>query len=141
MHVEILRPAVVLVAWSLVMWGWMFAVRMPALKAAGIDLSRVRGSKPGQLDAILPPNAQWPAHNYNHLMEQPTIFYAAALVLAMAGNGSSTAVALAWVYALLRIMHSIVQATANRVALRFVLFVASTVALIALTLLALVTVF
>ena len=141
MHAEILRPVVVLIAWSLVMWGWMVAVRVPALKAAGIDLGRVRGSKPGQLDTILPPKAQWPAHNYNHLMEQPTIFYAAALTLAVSGDRGGLAAVLAWTYVALRIAHSIVQSTTNMIGVRFLLFVASTAALIGLAALAAVAVF
>lgn len=138
---DILQPVVVLAAWSMVMWAWMVAVRMPALKAAGIDLSKVRGSKPGQLDQILPPEKQWPAHNYNHLMEQPTVFYAVAIVIALTSTGDGFNAWLGWGYVVLRILHSIVQATANRIAFRFVLFGLSTLCLIALTLHAAIAVF
>ena len=141
MHAEILKPVVVLVVWSLVMWGWMLAVRLPAMKAAGIELGKLVGTKGSDADRALPAKAQWPAHNYNHLMEQPTIFYAATVVLAVSGNGSGAAAVLAWAYAALRIAHSIVQATVNGVALRFLLFVASTAALIGLAALAAVVVF
>jgi hypothetical protein len=141
MQQDILKPVVVLAAWTMVMWVWMVAVRMPALKAAGIDLSKVRGSKPGQLDQILPPEKQWPAHNYNHLMEQPTVFYAVAIVLALTATGSGVNAWIAWGYVTLRIVHSLVQAISNRITYRFTLFGLSSICLVALTLHAAMAVF
>lgn len=141
MRSEILQPVVTLVAWTMIMWAYMVITRLPAMKAAGIDLTKISGSKPGQLDAILPPRAQWPAHNYMHLMEQPTVFYASALVLAVAGVGNGVNAWIAWAYVGLRIAHSIVQITSNRISLRFALFLLSSLALIAQTLHAAIAVF
>jgi hypothetical protein len=141
MHSEILRPVVVLIAWSLVMLVWMVVVRLPAMKKAGIDLGKARGGKPGALDGVVPDEAQWPAHNYMHLMEQPTLFYAVALTLALIGAGDGLNAMIAWAYVLLRIGHSIVQATANIIRFRFALFALSSLALIALTLHAAIAVF
>ncbi len=138
---EILKPVAVLAAWSLVMWAWMVAVRLPALKAAGIDLGKLTGGKGMDADRVLPPKAQWPSHNYNHLMEQPTVFYAVALILAILGAGGGLNATLAWGYVGLRIAHSLVQATFNRVSIRFALFVLSTLCLVALSLHALLAVF
>ncbi len=128
-----LQPVVALVAWTLVMLVWMLALRMPALKAAGIRLDRLVGSKAADADRSLPASAQWKAHNYNHLMEQPTLFYAVCGVHALAGSGSGMNVALAWLYVAIRVAHSLVQATVNRVLPRFILFIASSFALAALT--------
>ena len=133
MSFEILRPVVVLVAWTLVMWAWMVAVRMPALKAAGVDITKLTGGKGTDADRVLPPKVQWPSHNYNHLLEQPTAFYAVALTLALIGAGNGINATIAWGYVLLRITHSLVQATFNRVSVRFLLFLLSTLCLIALT--------
>lgn len=141
MHSEILKPVVVLIAWTLVMWAWMIAVRMPALRAAGVDVSKLVGGKGSDADRVLPGKAQWPSHNYNHLLEQPTVFYAVALVLAFVGWGNGPNAWIAWGYVGLRVLHSVVQATFNRVMVRFVLFLLSTVALIALTLHAAMAVF
>ena len=141
MHSEILKPVVVLIAWTLVMCVWMFAVRMPALKKAGIDMSKARGGRPGILDGMVPDQAQWPAHNYIHLMEQPTIFYAVALVIAFTGTGDGFNAWLGWAYVGIRIVHSIVQATYNKIAVRFSLFVLSSLVLAALTLHAAMAVF
>jgi hypothetical protein len=134
MHSEILTPIVVLVAWTLVMMVWMYMLRLPALKKAGIDLSTARGGHPGVLDRMLDEKAQWPAHNYMHLVEQPTLFYAIAIVLALLGAGNGMNAWIAWLYVGLRILHSLVQATINKIAIRFPLFLLSSLALIALTL-------
>ncbi len=137
----ILQPVVVLVAWTLVMWGWMIATRLPAMRAAGIRMGALVGTRGSDGDRVLPASAQWKAHNYNHLLEQPTIFYALCGVIAFTGSGVAVNVALAWGYVVLRIAHSMVQATVNRVLPRFVLFVLSTLCLAALTLHAAMAVF
>lgn len=141
MHSDILKPVVVLIAWSLVMLVWMIVTRLPALKKLGVDLSKVRGSKPGGLDGVVPDKTQWPAHNYIHLMEQPTLFYAVALVIAFTGTGDGMNAWIAWGYVGLRIVHSLWQATVNQISTRFLLFALSTLCLVALTVHAAVAVF
>ena len=127
---EILRPVIVLLAWTMVMWVWMYITRIPAMTKANIAPDDAR--KTGTLDAKLPVEVQWKAHNYNHLHEQPTVFYAVCLLLAMVGLGDGMTAFLAWIYVGLRILHSLVQVTANKVMVRFVLFALSSVVLIAL---------
>ena len=134
MDVHILQPVVVLVAWTLVMLVWLVVTRVPALKTAGIDINTVTGGHPGTLDKVLPERTQWKAHNYMHLVEQPTLFYAVCGVIALTGTGYGANLWLAWAYVLLRIAHSLVQATTNRVRYRFALFGLSTLMLVALTL-------
>ena len=116
-------PVMALVAWSLVVWVWMYVQRIPAMQKAGIKPQDARF--PGSLDK-LPDAARQAADNYNHLMEQPTIFYAAALAIEVAGHADGMAVHFAWVYVGLRVVHSLVQTTVNLVALRFLVFVLST---------------
>ena len=141
MHSDILRPMVVLIAWTLVMLGWALATRLPAMKAAGVDLRTLVGTKGSDADRSLPPQAQWKIHNYNHLMEQPTLFYAVCAVLALSGTGNGVNAWIAWAYVGLRIVHSLVQATSNRVRIRFLVFMMSSVMLAALTLHAALAVF
>ena len=141
MRAAILQPVVALAAWTLVMLVWTLATRLPAMARAGIRLSALTGTTGASADRALPKEAQWKAHNYNHLLEQPTLFYAVALALAIAGRGDDPAAAIAWGYVALRIAHSLVQATANRVLPRFVLFVASSLCLAALIVLAALAVF
>ena len=138
---DILQPVVVLLAWTMVMWVWMYATRIPAMLKAGIDAKGMVGSTGASLRAQLPDNVSWKADNYNHLHEAPTIFYAVAIVLAIVGEGDDLNTALAWAYVILRVLHSLVQATINRVALRFALFALSSLALMALIVHAAITVF
>jgi len=140
-HAQIIAPVVALVAWSLVMWLWMYVTRIPAMRKAGIDTANLVGGNGADLRKAIPAKDQWPADNYNHLHEQPTIFYAIALSLAMIGAGGGVNATIAWVYVALRIAHSLVQVTVNRVIVRFALFALSTLCLIALTLHAAMAVF
>jgi hypothetical protein len=116
-------PVMALVAWSLVMWLWMYVQRIPAMQKAGIKPQEARF--PGSLNK-LPDAARQAADNYNHLMEQPTIFYAAALAIQVAGHADGMAVHFAWVYVGVRVLHSVLQITVNLVAVRFLLFAIST---------------
>ena len=130
-----LAPVVALVAWTLVMQIWMYLTRFPAMKRKGIDLKGRRGGRGAQLDGVLEDQVQWKAHNYNHLMEQPTLFYAIAITLALLGGGAwHLNVILAWAYVGLRIMHSLIQATSNVVRWRFLVFSLASLVLLALTL-------
>ncbi|NCP12951.1 MAG: MAPEG family protein [Sphingomonadales bacterium] len=129
MQAQILAPAAVLVVWSVIMLFWMAGVRLPALKKAGIDLGARPGGRGQDLEGQVEPRINWPAHNYAHLMEQPTVFYAAVVILAIMGAGAGDVLA-AWAYVGLRIIHSIWQSTVNKVPMRFVLFIVSTFALL-----------
>ena len=132
MQAQILAPAAVLVLWSIVMLFWLAATRLPPLfKQPGGMGAAKPGGRGADLEGVLPDNTQWKSHNYTHLMEQPTIFYATVLILALMGANAGD-VAIAWGYVGLRIVHSIWQATVNKVSVRFALFVASTVCLILL---------
>jgi hypothetical protein len=131
MQAQILAPAAVLVVWSLIMCFWMAGVRLPAMKKAGIDMGNRPGGRGQDLEGVLEPKVNWPAHNYTHLMEQPTVFYPAVVILAIMGAGAVD-VALAWAYVGLRILHSIWQATVNKVPVRFLLFLIATLALLVL---------
>ena len=129
----LLAPIVALVAWSLVMMVWLYVVRFPAMKRAGIVLKGRRGSRPGALDGVVPDEVQWKAHNYSHLMEQPTIFYAIVVALVLMGFDAPINVWLAWGYVGLRVAHSLVQAATNIIRLRLFLFALASLCLFSLT--------
>jgi hypothetical protein len=127
----IVAPVVALAAWTHVMWFWMYATRIPAIFAAKVKLDP--NLPKGQLMATLPPRVRWKADNYNHLFEQPTVFYAVALSLAIVGHGTGVNATLAWAYVALRVAHSLLQALWNNINARFSLFVLSAFVLMALT--------
>lgn len=129
---DILAPVATLALWSMVMWVWMYATRIPAMQRAKIDAANMVGGTGKGLDDVLPAEVQWKAHNYNHLMEQPTVFYAVAIALAVGGMGGGLNAQLAWAYVGLRIVHSLIQVTVNRVMWRFLVFALASLALLAL---------
>lgn len=124
-----LTPVLALIAWTFVMWAWMYATRIPAMRRANIDVAAL-GRTGAKLE--LPPEVARVADNYNHLHEQPTLFYALALAAHLAGAADPAAIGLAWSYVLLRVLHSLVQATTNFIPLRFTLFALGSVVLFAL---------
>ncbi|MDO9488390.1 MAG: MAPEG family protein [Sphingomonadaceae bacterium] len=111
---------------SLVMFIWMYATRLPAMSRAKVDPQAA--AHPGSLDS-LPSDVRRVADNYNHLWEAPTLFYAMAFYVVVIGHADQLHVLCAWAYLGLRVLHSLVQATINKVALRFALFALSWVAL------------
>ena len=129
----LLGPVVALVAWTLVMLTWMALSRMPAMKKAGIDINKTVGGRGANLEGVIPDEVNWKSHNYSHLHEQPTLFYAIVIVLVLMEQDAAINVWLAWGYVALRIVHSIVQSTINRVKYRFPLFALSTLCLVGLT--------
>ncbi len=139
MRSPILAPLIALVLWSFVMWAWLYATRIPAIRAARLKLDPRRTA--GELAAALPASVRWKADNYNHLMEQPTLFYAVALVVALVGEGAGLNAGLAWAYVALRVAHSLVQATVNVIMVRFALFTVSSLVLLAMAVRAAVVVF
>jgi hypothetical protein len=132
-----LAPAAALVAWSLVVLVWMTVTRFAGMGKIGVDLKQAKPGGRGQdLEAVLPPQTVWKAHNYTHLMEQPTIFYPTVLILALVG-ASATDVAVAWAYVALRVVHTLWQTLVNRIPVRVVLFALSTLCLVFLAISAL----
>jgi hypothetical protein len=130
MHSPILAPLVALVLWSFVMWAWLYATRIPAVMKNKIVYDPHRPNE--EFHARLPAQVRWKADNYNNLMEQPTLFYAVALTLALVGEGAGLNTGLAWLYVGLRVAHSLVQAIVNVVMLRFALFMAASLVLLAM---------
>jgi hypothetical protein len=132
MQAQMLAPAAVLVLWSLIMLNWLALTRLPPLfKQPGGLAAAKKGGRGVDLEGVLPDSVQWKSHNFTHLMEQPTIFYATTLIIAIMG-AAELDVTLAWAYVALRIVHSLWQALVNTVPVRFTLFLVATVCLLVL---------
>ena len=126
----LLGPVAILVLWSLVVLAWLIATRLPAFTKAGITLATApRGSRYADVEQDMPERVNWVSHNYTHLMEQPTLFYAVIAVLVLSGDTSGVSVAAAWAYTVLRIAHSLWQGLVNVIPVRVVLFALSTLSL------------
>jgi len=130
----LLAPVVALVAWTLIVMFWMVIVRMAEFRRLGINFGNIpNGARGVDLDGRADAKAQWKSHNYNHLMEQPTIFYAIVLALVLMGFDAAINVWLAWGYVGLRVIHSLIQCTTNVVRYRLPVFSLASLCLIALT--------
>mgnify|MGYP003296076860 CR=1 FL=1 len=129
----LLGPIIALVAWTLVMMIWMAVTRLPAMKKAGIDVRKTVGGRGANLEGVVPDEVNWKSHNYTHLLEQPTIFYAITFALILMEQNHVINVWLAWGYVAVRVVHSIVQATINKVKYRGPLFGLSSLCLLGLT--------
>jgi len=132
METSILLPASILVIWTLIMLVWLAAPRLPAASKIGVDIAASVGGRGSDLDPQLPAQTAWKSHNYSHLLEQPTLFYAVVVMLAVVGANSALNVGLAWAYVGLRIVHSLWQVLVNKVSVRFALFLLSTFCLLGL---------
>lgn len=144
MNSPILAPAAVLVLWSLIMLFWLAGARFAGaktVKKSDLASAPAVGGRGQDLDPLLPPSAAWKSHNYTHLMEQPTLFYAAVGILALTGQGDGLNLMLAWGYTGIRIVHSIWQSTVNTLPIRFGLFLLSTFCLLAMAIHAVIATF
>ncbi|PCD24463.1 hypothetical protein FGRA07_11123 [Fusarium graminearum] len=127
----LLGPLLGLNAWTFAMEALLYIRRTPALSKYNVsfDPAIVKKEKAEKL----PPYVQWPADNFNNLLEQPTQFYAVLLGLTFLGVKDKITVRMAWGYVGLRFLHSMIHVTTNNVLLRFPAFAASSVVLLGLT--------
>ena len=135
----ILQPVIALVLWTFVMWAWLYATRIPAIQAANQPMDPTMTA--ADLNAVIPPRVRWKADNYNHLHEQPTLFYAVAVTLAVAGAGAGLNLWLAWAYVAIRVAHSLIQALGNVIMVRFSVFMLGSLVLLVLAVRAAMVVF
>ncbi|MEM7492888.1 MAG: MAPEG family protein [Pseudomonadota bacterium] len=136
---EFLTPVLVLILWTLIMWLWMYITRIPAMTAAKMDPNDAR--HPGTYADKIPSNVRAVADNYNHLHEQPTVFYALMLFSAATGGGTYTMLYLGFGYVGLRVLHSLIQVLSPNVMLRFLVFSSSTLVLMAMAIIEALRVF
>ena len=123
---SMLQAVVAMALLNLIMFIWMYATRIPAMQRAKVDPQSAQ--HPGALSS-LPSEVKRVADNYNHLFEAPTVFYAMVLAIVLMGHADYWHMVAAWAYLVLRALHSLTQATFNRVVVRFSLFVLSWLAL------------
>ena len=120
-QISILLPVLTLAFWTFIIFAIMAPARFYFLRMKHPQTA----AHTKNLKGLLPPWTERVADNYNHLFEQPVVFYAIALSIAVINNIEPLMIQLAWVYVALRVLHSIVQITFNFVPLRFTLFVTS----------------
>lgn len=123
----ILKPVFAMALLTFVMALWLLVTRIPTM--AKLKIHPQKGRDTTELRKLLPDAVNGPANNYNHLFEQPVVFYAVCLSLAVLNHADNFFVTCAWIYVALRVVHSIVQATIDIVTIRFYIFITSWVVL------------
>ncbi|KAF2239523.1 hypothetical protein EV356DRAFT_528120 [Viridothelium virens] len=144
----LLAPAITLISWTFFMEAWMYATRLPAISKYNVKYTSQHLST--DFNRQIPASIRWKADNYNHLHEQPPIFYVIVLMMVFLSQSDGATsklglndsvsgatgldVNLAWTYVGVRVVHSLVQAIANPIPVRFGVFVTSSFVLLGLTL-------
>ena len=111
---------------TLVVWVYMYIRRISFI--IGRKISQQEISVPGTLAQISPPNVSNPSDNLKNLFEIPVLFYALVLYLFITKQVDTVYVNAAWVFVVVRILHSAVHCTFNLVILRFYLYLFATIA-------------
>ena len=127
-----LTPALALVIWTLIMMIVMYKRRIPAMNA--ISKRTQDFIDDPSLVNKMPASARWAADNFNHLHENPTLFYALMFIIFLMDKVTPLALYCAWGYVAIRVVHSLVQVSSNKVLLRFSLFILSSIMLIIMAL-------
>ena len=131
-----LLPVLAMITWTLIVWFWVLLTRIPAMQKAKIHPQQ--GQDTRHLRSLLPEKTVWISDNYNHLHEQPLLFYAVTVILSLTGGTTHLTWGLAWAYVVVRVVHSIWQSTVNSVPVRFGLFLLGSIILTILAVMALV---
>lgn len=119
----ILQPVLVVSLLTVLMTVWVFFTRIPTMVKLKIHPQKAQDTR--RLQELLPKKVTRVSNNYNNLFEQPTLFYAVAIIIAVLGHVDMVHVVCAWTYASLRIVHSLIQATVDIVMARFIVFLLS----------------
>jgi hypothetical protein len=130
MFQSILTPMLAMIIWTFVMWVWMYSTRIPAMYKAGIRAGKMK--EKSEMD-VLPNAVRRIADNYNHLHEQPTVFFALVVYCHLVDLADPLMIGLAWAYVAIRVAHSLIQAAWNYIPVRFFVFITSSFVLMVMT--------
>ena len=122
---EILYPMFGMIAVTAVMVILLYASRIQALSQRAKNPNKVPNEVARHSDEIrkyMSPRNRVITENYNHLFEQPTLFYAVVVYIFLMGNTDATHIILAWGYVIFRAIHSVYQLTLNQVPMRATIF-------------------
>lgn len=128
MNTSIFGPMVGLVALTMAVWAVALRRRVREIRERRIPLQSLAHAR----DVAARLNDCQAMDNFNNLLQMPVLFYAACLVWAQIGSAGGLVVAGAWLYVVLRTLHSAIQVTTNKVLYRFQAWMASNAVLFAL---------
>ena len=123
----ILLPLLTMVFLTFAVWVYLYALRVPESKRLKMNLdglqTRIQADKHLTVSAPV-------SDNLKNLFEMPVLFYVAAMLAIVLLIQDTLLIRLAWGFVILRIVHSVVHCTYNRVMHRFIAYLASCLFLI-----------
>ena len=123
----ILQPMLAMMVLTAIVWFWLYAKRLPAMRKVGESAQAY--TTPDKGASLLPEAVGYPAHNFRNLFELPVLFYALCLYLFVTGTAERPDEIAAWTFVAFRAAHSIVHSTVNIVMARFLAYLVATLAL------------
>ena len=124
----IFGPVSVLALWTLLVLAMTGARRIRAAQSGRIPRNAFRLGE----SAEVPPDIAVVNRNFMNLLEAPVLFYVVCISLYVTRQVNTAMVALAWVYVLLRVVHSFIHLTSNRIVHRLIAHAASNFVLLAI---------
>jgi hypothetical protein len=125
MQDSIFSPFFAMVFLTLLVWIYMYLRRISFITSRKLT---PKDLTPGAFAQISPLTVSNPSDNLKNLFEMPVIFYALVLYLFITKQVDAVYVSTAWVFVVLRALHSAVHCTFNRIILRFYLYLFATIA-------------
>ena len=117
-----------MLVWSGVVVALLMSTRLPVIVKQWGRLQYAKHSE--EVRPKMPDRLRYVTDNYNHLFEQPTLFYATLVYIHLAGTANDANVSLAWAYVVMRVIHSLIQLIGNNVSWRAASFATSSAILI-----------
>ncbi len=124
---ELALPMLGMMILTLLVWLHMFVQRVSFAQGNKIDIEQFK--TPADVQALVPANASGASNNFKNLFELPVIFYAVCLYLTVTLQVDSVYTNCAWVFLGLRVLHSLIHCSYNKVAHRFGVYILSAIAL------------
>ena len=103
---SILDPLLAMLAWSGFIVAILLLTRIPVVIKQWGNLQYAKHSD--ELRPKMSDKFRYITDNYNHIFEQPTLFYAALIYIHLADTASQTNISLAWAYVSVRVIHSLI---------------------------------
>jgi hypothetical protein len=124
---ELALPMLAMMVLTLLVWLYMFVVRVGFAQKNKLDIEQFK--TPADVQALIPGDESASSNNFKNLFELPVIFYALCLYLTVTLQVDSFYVNCAWAFVVLRVLHSLIHCSYNKVAHRFAVYILSSIAL------------
>jgi len=119
-------PMLVMLVLTMLVWVYLFLQRVGYATANKLDIEDMKS--PQDVATLIPAENSSASNNFKNLCEMPVVFYATCLYLTVFGQVDDLHVTCAWTFVILRVLHSFIHCSYNRVLHRFVAYLLSSIA-------------